>query len=125
MDMHALVVDDSRTTRLILKQILIQLGFEVEVAGNGREGLAQLKQSAQTNLVLVDWNMPDMDGLSFVRAVRADADFRDIRLLMVSGEESASQVATALAAGADAFVRKPFTRETILEKLELLRIGQG
>jgi two-component system chemotaxis response regulator CheY len=122
---NALVVDDSRTTRLILKQILLQLGFEVEVAGNGREGLDRLKQSAETNLVLVDWNMPDMDGLSFVRAVRADADFRDLRLLMVSGEESASQVETALAAGADAFVRKPFTRETILEKLELLGIGQG
>ena len=65
--MHALIVDDSTTIRMILKVHLNKLGFEVTEAGNGREALVCVKKMAKTDLVLVDWNMPEMDGVSFVR----------------------------------------------------------
>ena len=116
--MFALVVDDSKATRMILGQILRQIGFEVAEAGDGREGLEQLKR-LHPHAVLVDWNMPDMNGLEFVRAVRADPSYAGLRLLLVTSEEDQGQILIALEAGADAYVKKPFTKEVILEKLQL------
>ena len=118
--MQALVVDDSKATRLILRHILKQIGFEVVEAEDGRQGLEQLKQLSNPTIVLVDWNMPEMTGLDFIRAVRADATNRGLRLLMVSSEDVLEQIATALEWGADGYLKKPFTKELIREKLELL-----
>jgi two-component system chemotaxis response regulator CheY len=120
--MRALVIDDSKTMRRILGRILLQAGFEVEEAGNGCEGLQRLGQPGQTDVVLVDWNMPEMDGLAFVRTVRADPAFESVRLMMVTTEAELARVATALDAGADEYVMKPFTEDVIREKLELLGI---
>lgn len=125
MPVRALVIDDSKTMRSILGRILSQIGFEVAVAGNGREGLERLRQWADTNIVLVDWNMPEMDGLAFVRAVRADPAFRSVHLMMVTTESELSRVATALDAGADEYVMKPFTEQVIREKLELLGVTRS
>ena len=118
--MHALVVDDSSTMRMILREFLKKLGFEVAEAGNGQEALDCLKGTAKVDLVLVDWNMPVMDGVSFVRAVRADPSYADLPLMMVTTNAELSQVATALEAGANEYIMKPFTRQMIQEKLELL-----
>jgi two-component system chemotaxis response regulator CheY len=118
--MQALVVDDSATMRQILKEYLKKLGFAVTEAANGREALDVLKGMPTADLVLVDWNMPEMDGVSFVRAVRADPSYAALPLLMVTTNTELSQVSTALEAGANEYIMKPFTREMIREKLELL-----
>ncbi|HWY86336.1 MAG TPA: response regulator [Gemmataceae bacterium] len=122
--MRALVIDDSRAVRSILRGILRDAGFEVAEACNGREALACLDQGGVPELALVDWNMPEMDGISFVRAVRAQARFSALRLMMVTTENERVHVSGALDSGADEYVMKPFTREVILEKLELLGLLQ-
>jgi two-component system chemotaxis response regulator CheY len=118
--MHVLIVEDSKTIRAILKVYLTKWGFEVTEAVNGLDGLDRLKEMAQTDLVLVDWNMPEMDGVSFVRAVRAEPGYDALPLMMVTTNTELEQVSTALAAGANEYIMKPFTGEMIREKLELL-----
>jgi two-component system chemotaxis response regulator CheY len=119
--MRAIVIDDSRAMRLILSRIAVQLGFEVLEAGNGREALDLLGASDEApKLALVDWNMPEMNGLEFVTAVRADPKYRTMTLMMVTTESEQSQMVRALAAGAHEYVIKPFTPAAIGEKLALL-----
>lgn len=120
--MKTLVIDDAKAMRIILKQIVESIGGQVEEAGNGKEGLAKLKQMGQADLVLVDWNMPEMNGLDFVRAVRSDPAYRKLPIMMVTTETEASQMGKALAAGANEYVTKPFTKDTIQGKLKLLGI---
>lgn len=125
--MRAMVIDDSRAMRMILRRIAGQLGFEVSEAGNGREALDQLeeleKDSTVPELALIDWNMPVMSGLEFVVAVRDDPRFRSMTLMMVTTESEQSQIVRALAAGAHEYVVKPFTPDAITEKLALLGLG--
>ena len=121
--MRALVVDDSRTTRMIIGRILREIGFEVLEAGNGQEALHKLREIGPAELAMVDWNMPEMTGIEFVRAVRAESVFDEMKMMMVTTESEAGQVATALEAGADEYAMKPFTKEVIQEKLALLGIG--
>ena len=120
--MRALVIDDSRTVRAIIGAILRDLGMEVAEAGNGREGLEQLRQSPGTDLILVDWNMPVMDGLEFIQAVRAERAYDPVRILMVTTETEQEQVIRALSAGANEYLMKPFTREILVAKLGLLDV---
>ena len=120
--MQALIVDDSRTLRRILGNYLKELGFEVVEAGNGREALGQLRDGNQPDVVLVDWNMPEMNGLEFVKSVRAQPTFRDLPLMMVTTETDVVHIAAALSAGANEYVMKPFTKEVIAEKLQLLGV---
>src|SRR6185436_1913299 len=99
--MRAIVVDDSRAMRLILKRIVGQIGFEVFEAEDGQAALDLLGTlDPLPNLALVDWNMPNMNGLEFVTAVRADARFRVLFHVMVTTESEQSQIVRALAAGA-------------------------
>lgn len=125
--MRALVIDDSRAMRMILRRIAGQLGFEVTEAGNGQEALDRLeeliKESNVPELALIDWNMPIMNGLEFVTAVRDDSRFRSMTLMMVTTESEQSQIVRALAAGAHEYVVKPFTPDAITEKLALLGLG--
>lgn len=118
--MRALVVDDSAIIRRILVAYLNALGFEVTQAVDGRDGLARLKQMDRPDLVLVDWNMPEMDGVSLVRAIRADRDYETVPLMMVTTNTERWQVSAALDAGANEYIMKPFTGDMIREKLELL-----
>jgi two-component system, chemotaxis family, chemotaxis protein CheY len=119
--MRAMVIDDSRAMRLILGRIAARLGFEVTEAANGREAMDLLDAAeALPELVLIDWNMPEMNGLEFVTAVRADPKYRTMVLMMVTTESEQSQIVRALAAGAHEYVIKPFTPEAIEEKLMLL-----
>ncbi|HVS36709.1 MAG TPA: response regulator [Gemmataceae bacterium] len=120
--MRALVIDDSRVMRGILRRFLAPCGFEVVEAGDGRQGMEQLRLAAP-DLVLVDWNMPEMDGLSFIRAVRAVPACAGLRLLMITTENETHRVAEALEAGASEYLMKPFTREALLEKLDLLGVS--
>ena len=120
--MNALVVEDSTTIRMILRKFLGKLGFDVVEAGNGREGLDRLREMARADVVLVDWNMPEMNGVDFVRAVRADHKYDVLPLVMVTTNTELENVAEALSAGANEYVMKPFTLDMIREKLELLGI---
>ncbi|NNN11598.1 MAG: response regulator [Acidimicrobiaceae bacterium] len=118
--MLALVIDDSKTTRMILRRMLKELGFEVEEAENGQEALAQLESSPLPNIALVDWNMPIMDGYQFVKSVRSKAKFNKLLLMMVTTETELDRLTAAIEAGVDEYVMKPFTKEVIEEKFEIL-----
>jgi len=120
---RALVVDDARTVRLILKRILEEAGFEAIEAENGRDALAWLASGETAQLVFVDWEMPEMNGISFVRKVRENPAYRDLRLVMVTKETRLHNVREALEAGADEYIMKPFTREVVRDKLQLLDLG--
>lgn len=117
-----MVIDDSRTVRMIIRRTLIELGLEVVEAGNGREGLEQLRQQEDVGLVLVDWNMPEMNGLEFIQAVRAQRAYDAVRLVMVTTETEQEQVLRALDAGANEYVMKPFTKEILVAKINLLDV---
>jgi two-component system chemotaxis response regulator CheY len=119
--MRALIIDDSRAMRALLGRILSELGFEIAEAGDGREGLEQLRTNGVPDVALVDWNMPEMSGIEFVEAVRAVRDYDAMRLVMVTTETEMTRVVKALGAGLDAYVMKPFTKEAVVEQLE--RIG--
>jgi two-component system, chemotaxis family, chemotaxis protein CheY len=123
--MKAIVVDDSRAMRSILKGILRGAGFEVVEAGDGVEGLERLAAAGAVDLALVDWNMPRMDGPTFVKAVRANPEHQSMRVMMVTSENDMTRVADALEFGANEFVMKPFTKEILLEKLQLLGVSPG
>ncbi len=118
--MKALVIDDSRAMRRIVGGLLRSLGFETVEAGDGAEALAVLESGDDVQLACVDWNMPVMDGLQFVSAVRANPEWRDVTLMMVTTESEQSQIVRALAAGAHEYVIKPFTPDAIRDKLQLL-----
>jgi two-component system chemotaxis response regulator CheY len=118
--MRALVVDDSSAMRAFLKMILTRTGFEVSAAPNGSAGLDVLHSGPAPDLVLLDWNMPEMDGFQMLRAMRAETEFRDTRVMMVTTETEVAEMSRALEAGADEYVMKPFTTEVILDKLQIL-----
>jgi two-component system chemotaxis response regulator CheY len=124
--MLTMVIDDSRAMRLILKRIVAQLGFNVVEAANGQEAMDYLTTALEGDdaelpgLALVDWNMPVMNGLDFVTAVRAEPRLRNMTLMMVTTESEQSQIVRALASGAHEYVIKPFTPDAIIDKLALL-----
>ena len=124
--MRAMVVDDSKAMRRYLTSILSANDFEVSEAADGQDALQVLATMEPPELVLVDWNMPNMDGLQLVNAIRADKRYHATRLMMVTSATETSYVDQALAAGANEYVMKPFTEETIVEKLALLELaGNG
>ena len=120
--MKALVVDDSRSMRAIIGKHLRELGFEVHEAASGLEAFTTLHKVKPMDLVLVDWNMPEMDGYEFLRKVRAESAFEDVPIMMVTTESEMSQVAIALEGGANEYLMKPFDKQGLLEKLLLLGI---
>lgn len=119
--MRALVVDDSRAMRRIVTRILEDAGFDVLEAGDGQEALDLLEtQETPPELACVDWNMPVMDGLTFINHVRKHPQWRATTLMMVTTESEHNQIVRALAAGAHEYLIKPFTGEAMVEKLDLL-----
>jgi two-component system, chemotaxis family, chemotaxis protein CheY len=121
--MLALVVDDSRAMRMILRRIMSEQGYEVVEAADGQEALDVLEglsDSARPDVALIDWNMPNVDGLELVVRIRKNPEWRSITLMMVTTESEYDQIVRALAAGAHEYVIKPFTPEAIVEKLQLL-----
>ena len=122
--MKALVIDDSRIMRRIIGSHLSGLGFEVLEAGDGRQALDVLESTGgQVDLACIDWNMPVMDGLTFVTEARRKREWRGITLMMVTTESEHGQIVRALAAGAHEYLIKPFTPDALLEKLDLLGLA--
>jgi len=119
--MHAMVIDDSRAMRMILKRIVSKLNFDVIEAGDGQDAMDQLAAMSEVpELALIDWNMPNMNGLEFVVKARSDPRLREMTLVMVTTESEQNQIVRALAAGAHEYVIKPFTEGAMIEKLALL-----
>lgn len=118
--MNALVVDDSRTIRMILARTLRSLGFEVSEAVDGADALALIDGGLDPDLLLVDWNMPVMSGIDLIEALRGPPRSSTAKIVMVTTETEVPQVVRALTTGADEYVMKPFTPESIQEKLQLL-----
>ena len=120
--MRALVIDDSRAMRSILRGILDSLDFDVIEAADGRRAVEILAEDREFDLALVDWNLPEMSGLEIVTEVRKDARLAATRLLMVTTETEIERVTQALQAGADEYIMKPFNRDMLLDKLVILGI---
>jgi two-component system chemotaxis response regulator CheY len=106
--------------RRIISGILVELGFDVSEASDGAEGLARIRDTPDLAVTIVDWNMPVLDGLGLVRAVRSDPNRSSLPILMVTTETEKERIVKALIEGADEYLMKPFTREMIVEKLALL-----
>ena len=118
--MRALVVDDSRAMRRIIGKYLHELGFEVHEAASGLEALVSAPKIEGLSLILLDWNMPEMDGRTLLLRLRGEPEFADIPIMMVTTESEMEQVEVALNAGASEYLMKPFDRQALLEKLLLL-----
>jgi two-component system, chemotaxis family, chemotaxis protein CheY len=116
----ALVVDDSRAVRMILAKTLKELGFEVQEAANGREAWAVIEaERTAFTLVLSDWNMPEVNGLELLKRLRQDPGLSSLIVVMVTTETELDQMAVALEAGANEYIMKPFTKEILVEKLQI------
>jgi two-component system, chemotaxis family, chemotaxis protein CheY len=115
----AIVVDDSRAIRMILARTLREIGYEVGEAGNGREALQAIGQFASVDLVMADWNMPEMDGLELLKEIRRSPAYGAIPVIMVTTENEVDQMSIALDAGANEYVMKPFTKAILVDKLRL------
>ena len=122
--MKAIVIDDSRATRVILKRTLTAQGFEVLEAGDGKQAIEELEKSGPIELALVDWNMPVMTGYEFIVEIRTRPAFAGMSIMMVTTESETSQVQLALDAGANEYIMKPFTEDVLKEKLMLLGLSQ-
>lgn len=118
--MRALIIDDSRSMRMIIGRIIRELGFETTEAGDGQEGLARLEEHGAPDLILVDWNMPGMNGYEFVEAARGNSAYNKSKIMMVTTESEVGQITKALDAGANEYVMKPFTADIIRDKLAIL-----
>ncbi|MBM3756379.1 MAG: response regulator [Acidobacteria bacterium] len=119
MALDVLIVDDSAAIRKILQRVLMQTDMtfgEIQEAADGLEAIEKLKQR-QFNLVLSDINMPNMDGIQLLGQMRANAQWSDIPVVMITTEGSQAKVLEAVDLGARGYVRKPFTADQIKEKL--------
>jgi len=113
-----LVVDDSSTMRRIIKNTLARLGYKDILEGaDGVEGWNQMDTNPDIDMLITDWNMPEMNGLELVKKVRADARFKDTPIIMVTTEGGKAEVITALKAGVNNYIVKPFTPQVLKEKL--------
>jgi len=123
-EMKILIVDDFSTMRRIIKNILKQLGFtNVIEADDGTTGLDKLR-SEPVDFVILDWNMPKMTGIELLRTMRADEALKGIPVLMVTAEAQKENVVEAVQAGVNNYIVKPFTAETMKEKIDKIFINR-
>jgi len=119
--MRFLIVDDSSTMRRIVANTLNKLGYPQSTeAGNGREALERLGVES-ADIIITDWNMPEMNGVEFVQAVRRTPATKDVPVLMITTNAGKADIVEALNAGVTSYVVKPFTPETLREKIEAMR----
>lgn len=116
-NLKVLIVDDFATMRRILKNILKQIGLKnIREAENGKEALKELKKE-KFDLILCDWNMPEMPGIELLTEVRSDAELKHIPFVMVTAEAKKENILEAVKGGVSSYIVKPFTAETVSEKL--------
>jgi two-component system chemotaxis response regulator CheY len=122
MKSKALIVDDSKAIRMILGRILRELGYEVCEAVDGKDALKVIESEKAVHLVLADWNMPEMNGLDLVKHLRQNPELASLKVIMVTTETEVDHIVSALEAGANEYVMKPFTKDIIRGKLEMVGI---
>jgi len=125
--MKVMLVDDSKTMRTIQRNILMQLGYkEIEEACDGQDALSKVSAFAP-ELLLVDWNMPNMDGLTLLQTIRATPNLKHLPVLMITAEAKKENIIAAAQAGASGYIVKPFTAGTLSEKLNKIfeKMGQA
>jgi len=118
--MRALTVDDSTLVRRLVTRTLSDLDFEVDEAADGQEALWVLFKKGAVDLVILDWNMPVVDGLEFLKRMRSRDDFADIKVIMLTARNEQQSVIEAVRAGANEYVMKPFSREALEEKVRMV-----
>jgi len=119
--MKALIVDDAKVVRVALGRIMNQLGFESVEAVDGKQALEQMQMHADIDVVMLDWNMPVMNGYDFLLALRAmDQHSLYPKVVMVTTETGMPSMLKALAAGADEYIMKPFDKEMVAGKLNIV-----
>jgi len=117
-NMKILVVDDFSTMRRIVKNLLRQIGYaNIEEAEDGAQAYSKLKNGG-FGFVVSDWNMPNMDGLDLLKKVRSDPELKDLPVLMVTAEAEKEKVITAIQAGVNNYIVKPFTGEVLKDKMD-------
>ena len=117
-----LIVDDSRVIRKVSRHILEAMGFAVDEAGDGREAI-DFCQQAMPDLILLDWNMPVMSGIEFIKLLRSTDKGDRPKVVFCTTENDAAHIRAAIQAGANEYVMKPFDRETLQIKLQLIGIA--
>ncbi len=118
--MKILLVDDSVTMRRIQKTQIMGLGVnDIIEAGDGEEAFGKLQSNMPIDLVLLDWNMPVMDGITLLRKIRSDDTYKQVKVIMCTSESEKTRVVEALKAGANNYIVKPFNPEALKEKLGL------
>jgi len=124
--MKILVVDDAKTMRKIITNVLKQLGFDKEDLIEAEDGIDALKKlqehGDEIGIILLDWNMPNMNGYEFLKKVRSDERYNDVKIVMVTTETEKKKVVQALKAGANNYIAKPFNPQTLKQKLEQMNI---
>ena len=124
--MKVLVVDDSSPIRMILNRMLRDMGYAVLEATHGKEALAQLDANPDIRLILLDWNMPEMNGIEFLEAIQGRFEGKERpRIIMVTTENEMDKIIQATSKGANEYIMKPFTKEILEEKLTILGIREG
>ncbi len=121
--MRALLIDDSRATRAFLRRMLVELGFDVIEAANGVEGLARIAEADDDfTIALVDWHMPEMNGLEFLRSFRQTHPTSSMKTVMVSSVTDPDRIGEVIESGVADYLMKPFTKDALLSKLSLVGI---
>ncbi|WP_265563015.1 response regulator [Sphingomicrobium arenosum] len=118
-----LIVDDSKVIRKVARHILETLEFKVEEAGDGKEALDFCQNNAMPDVVLLDWNMPVMSGMEFLKLLRQGGHANQPKVVFCTTENDMAHIRAALEAGADEYVMKPFDRETLHVKLQLVGVA--
>ena len=120
LDMKILIVDDFATMRRIVRNVLRQIGFTNMVeADNGKNALKILKKE-NIDLILCDWNMPEMPGIDLLKTLRSEDELKSIPFVMVTAEAQKDNIIEAVKAGVNSYIVKPFTAETVSEKLNII-----
>ncbi len=123
--MKAMVVDDSKVARFVLTRMLNELGYDVVEAVDGAQALTTLAENQDCLLALVDWNMPVMNGLELVQAIRQQEALKELKIIMVSTETEMEQVVRAIEAGANEYIMKPFTKDIVFDKMRIIGLDGG
>ncbi len=119
---NCLIVDDSRVIRKVSRHILEAMGFSVDEAGNGQEAL-EFCAGQLPDVILLDWNMPVMSGIEFIRALRQTDGGHQPKVVFCTTENDVAHIRSAIEAGANEYVMKPFDRDTLQIKLQLIGVA--
>jgi len=121
-NMKTLIVDDSRMIRMVLRRIVKKLDHDIVEAGDGLQALTCLEQHGYFDLALIDWNMPNMNGLELLCAMRKNSQYDGTKIIMVTTEAEYDHMKLALESGANEYIMKPFNDEDVLQKLQMLNL---